>query len=243
MTIYLEGFIDGRAVRVANETTILTAARLAGSAIPTLCHHEGLPPDGNCRLCLVSLGGRLVISCSYPLRETGFEIQTNSPAARRARAFVLQLLVNRCPGSPRLLSLAYDYGVEPRKRFQGDGDLCIRCGRCVRACEMNGAAAISLIGRGRNRRVSGPFHEAPEDCLGCLSCAAVCPTGRIVYREENGHRYIWGRQFELAACARCGEPHAVKDQLARPDSPAPDLCPACRRLVLSQSLRVALKIL
>lgn len=246
MSVDLEGLIDGRTVRVPKETTILAAARLAGSSIPTLCHHEGLPEDGNCRLCLVDLGGRLVISCSYPLREQGFKIHTNTTVVRQARAFVLQLLVNRCPVSPRLLSLACDYGVKPQKRFRGDEDLCIRCGRCVRACEQNGTSAISLVGRGRNRRVSGPFYEAPEACLGCLSCAEVCPTGKIVYQESHGQRIIWGRRFDLETCPNCGRPYATIEQLnwaARQTALPLNLCEKCRRVFLAKSMRLALKTL
>ena len=47
--------MDGIRLSVPLETTILEAAGIAGVEIPTLCHHEALPPDGNCRLCMVEV--------------------------------------------------------------------------------------------------------------------------------------------------------------------------------------------
>ena len=52
--------IDGREVVAKEGTSILEAARNAGIAIPTLCHHEKLEPYGACRICTVEVeaGGR-----------------------------------------------------------------------------------------------------------------------------------------------------------------------------------------
>lgn len=237
MTEFVEGRIDGHTVTVAKDTTILAAARLLGRPIPTLCHHEGLPPDGNCRLCQAEINGRMVAACLYPLRDNGFEVETDNAAIRRARAFVLEMLINRCPLSPRLLALAYEYGVSPDERFRGDGDLCVRCGLCVRACELAGSAAIAFAGRGEARRVTGPFFEPPQDCLGCLACASVCPTGSIKFGEGAGRRSVWGRNFELVPCRECGRPFATSEQL----SSSENTCEDCRRRQTADALRTALR--
>jgi NADH dehydrogenase/NADH:ubiquinone oxidoreductase 75 kD subunit (chain G) len=239
MSELIHGHIDGREVRVDRGAMALTAARELGLAVPTLCHHPGLPDEGSCRLCLVEIGGRLVASCMYPMREDGFQMLTDSPAIRQARAFVLELLVNRCPSSPRLLALAYEYGVEPESRFQAnDGNLCIRCGRCTRACEANGITAISLVGRGWARKVTGPFFQPPETCIGCLACASVCPTGHIHFTEAKGHRSIWGRDFELIHCPACGKMLGTAEQLSWLGlEPGP--CPGCRHRETAKGLRKA----
>lgn len=237
MADFVEGQIDGQAIRVPRDTTILSAARLLKRPIPTLCHHEGLPPDGNCRLCQVEVGGRLVAACLYPLRENGFIVETDNARIRQARAFVLEMLVDRCPGSPRLLALAYEYGVTPDSRFGGDGDLCIRCGRCVRACEAAGGTAIGFAGRGLSRQVAGPFFEPPEECLGCLACVAVCPTGKIKFGEGRGWRSVWGRDFELITCRECGRPYATESQISQDSD---HICEDCRRRQMAAGLRKAL---
>lgn len=238
MSELISGSIDGLEIRLPRGTIALTAARDLGLSIPTLCHHPGLPDEAGCRLCLVETGGRLVTSCLYPLRDDGFQVLTDSPAIRRARAFVLELLVNRCPSSPRLLALAYDYGVEPDPRFQAtDGSLCIRCGRCTRACEANGVTAISLVGRGWDRKVTGPFFQPPEACIGCLACASVCPTGHIRFTEAKSFRSIWGREFELIPCPVCGKMLGTVEQLEWLGiDPGP--CPDCRRRETAGSLRM-----
>ena len=50
--------VDGRPVAVRDGANVLQAARLAGIHLPTLCHWEGLPPYGVCRLCLERSGRR-----------------------------------------------------------------------------------------------------------------------------------------------------------------------------------------
>jgi Fe-S-cluster-containing hydrogenase component 2 len=42
-------------------------------------------------------------------------------------------------------------------------------------------------------------------CIGCGSCAAVCPTGQIECIQTASTYQIWGQTFELATCEVCGE--------------------------------------
>ena len=231
----LQGLIDGRKVAVPRETTILAAARSAGLSIPTLCHHEGLPPDGNCRLCLVEMGGRLVASCLYPLRDGGFDILTQSPEVRSARRFILSLFLRRAPLAPRLLALAEEYQAGPAPPFAGEPDGCIRCGLCVRACAAGGAEALALVGRGHGRRVTGPFFEPPEACRGCLACASLCPTGVITWSDQGGRRRIWEREFDLLACETCQSLFVTPEEWARLGGASP-VCPVCRRRAMAEGL-------
>jgi ferredoxin len=55
--------------------------------------------------------------------------------------------------------------------------------------------------------------EKSPACIGCGSCAFVCPTDVIPYTEKNGVRTIWGRDFELQACTVCGNYIEPKYQL------------------------------
>ncbi|MDR1676781.1 MAG: (2Fe-2S)-binding protein [Deltaproteobacteria bacterium] len=226
--------IDGQKFSVNYGTTLLAAAKDLGIDIPTLCHHPGLPPDGNCRLCLVEFEGRLAASCLFPLRTDGAVFLTDSPLVLEARSFVIKLLLSRVPQDGYLSELAERYGVKPEPRLSDGADGCLRCGRCVRACRAVGTEAISLVGRSRERKVTGPFFEPPIDCLGCLACARSCPTGIISFGEEP--RTIWGRDFELISCSQCGRIVGTPQELKRLGLENP-ICPDCRRREYSSAIK------
>ena len=61
--------IDGHAVTVPEDTTILEAARSIHIEIPTLCYLKGINEIGACPLCTVAVEGqpRLVPACALTL--------------------------------------------------------------------------------------------------------------------------------------------------------------------------------
>ena len=105
--------------------------------------------------------------------------------------------VSRCPESETLQQLAVELGVpEDHSRLDPVGaylldraprpedTVCIRCGLCVRVCaEITERHAISFKGRGMKRKVVSPFAKVAESCIGCGSCAYVCPTNAITIEE------------------------------------------------------------
>ena len=174
--------LDGVPVEVETGTTILTAASTAGITIPTLCYYRGLGSAGACRLCVVELktdrGSRLVPACHHAIDEPA-EVLTYSPRVVASRRMTIELLLARCPDVPALKDLAEEYGVAT-PRFAPDDDDCILCGLCVRTCrELMEIDALSMVGRGWNRRVAPPYDRKSLVCMSCGACAFVCPTGRI----------------------------------------------------------------
>ena len=61
-------------------------------------------------------------------------------------------------------------------------ELCISCGRCVRACdEVQGAFALTATGRGFGANIAAGLDAGFRDstCVSCGACADSCPTDAI----------------------------------------------------------------
>jgi NADH dehydrogenase/NADH:ubiquinone oxidoreductase subunit G len=209
--------INGRPLAATPGETLLTVARRAGIDVPTLCHHEGLEPWGGCRLCVVELrrrpdeAPRVVPSC-LQLAEDGLRVETHSENVLRIRATLLDLLLTRAPNSELIRKLALEHGVAdgtfvPREPIND----CILCTLCTRACAAIGAHAISTAGRGAEGEVSLPFLDDASACVGCGSCAAICPTGCIAMTDQGNRRTIWGRTFERVPCEVTGRPTLTRE--------------------------------
>ncbi len=203
--------VDGRTIEADAGETILTALKREGIHIPTLCHMEGLPPSGACRICVVEVDGspNLTPSCSYPVAD-GMKIRTSTPRVLEARKTIVKLLLSNHPddclycsrnGKCDLQKLAKDLGIRHRL-YHGkktsrpmdvsspaiirDPEKCILCGRCVRMCEeIQGVSAIDFIGRGSRAFIGTAFDEGlnVSSCINCGQCILVCPTGALSERS------------------------------------------------------------
>ena len=194
--------VDGVEVEVAPGATILTAAKAAGRWVPTLCFDERQAPFGACRVCLVGVAGspKPLPACTTPCRE-GMEIETGDATARRVAGAVVELVLSELPEAPapdtELARVAGQLGVAetrwPGEVHAGEEDLrhpylalryelCISCGRCVRACdEVQGAFALTATGRGFEANITAGLDAgfADSTCVSCGACADTCPTGAI----------------------------------------------------------------
>ena len=69
---------------------------------------------------------------------------------------------------------------------------CISCGCCIRMCnEIQHVGAIDFAHRGSEMEVScvGGIDIGASVCVGCGQCAAVCPTGALVVK--NNTEKVW----------------------------------------------------
>jgi bidirectional [NiFe] hydrogenase diaphorase subunit len=242
--------INGTDAQVAEDVSILQAARGMGIKIPTLCHHEALTPYGSCRLCIVEVvkkgRGKIVTSCNHPVEE-GAEVFTHSEKVLTHRKMLMELLLARCPDVGIIRDMAGAMGITT-SRFPESRHDCILCGLCVRVCdEKIGASAISFVNRGVDEDVSAPFDISSEACIGCGACASVCPTGAIAMEDIRDLRRI--RRFhtakQLHQCPSCGRHYATELQLEwieerlGPQAVVTGLCTECRRVENARVARIA----
>jgi len=210
--------INGKLTTADEGEMLLAVIRRQGIYVPALCHHEAVEPCGSCRLCTVEITKaewdgwkNHVTSCLYPVEE-GLIVTTHSPEVIEMRKTILDLYLARSPHAKLIQDMAAEYGITKTSYEEvPDGDDCILCGLCTRVCDEMGFHAISTVGRGHGKEVAPPLHEPPPDCVGCTSCAQVCPTNFIKFTDENGTRTIWGREFEMIKCETSGRYTITKE--------------------------------
>ncbi len=235
--------IDGRAVQVAEGTTIWEAARQAGIDIPALCHDPKLAPVGVCRMCVVDVGERTLAASCVRVCEDGMEVKTGSPEVVGHRTVLTELLMSdqEIEGDPRetgvggneLFALARDLGVgTPRfPKTPGrpcddsspviavDHQACILCDRCIRACDdIQNNEVIGRSGKGYTTRIAFDLDQpmGESTCVSCGECAAACPTGALVDKAV-GLALRPARELEAvdSVCPYCGVGCAIRYHVDR----------------------------
>jgi NADH-quinone oxidoreductase chain G len=222
--------INGIEIELERPVTVLEAAKKAGIKIPTLCHFEGLPPFGGCRLCLVEVEKLPKLQTACTLMTTdGMVVRTETAQIKAARRAMLEfLLINHpldCPycdkaGECELQDLVAIYGPEAGRFAEGkrthpesfddpiivrNMERCVLCTRCVRMCdELQGAFAITVTGRGSHSFVE-PFTGGKYNCEYCGNCLTVCPVGAIMSRLHRHSYRPWYVEREVqTTCGYCG---------------------------------------
>ncbi len=194
----IEITINDKKILVAKDTFLLAAVKEAGFTVPTLCHHKQLTPSGICRLCVCEIETgeekHLVTSCNYPIRGE-IIVHTESEAVKAHRKTLAAMLLARWPNVGPIKAIAHKCGVTEADVLPFRGELadenpkaCILCGHCVKACEeFIQERILDFAGRGIKRHITMPFGEVDSHCVGCTSCAYVCPTGALEIIDDLNH--------------------------------------------------------
>ncbi len=192
----IEITINGNSVTIQKDTFLLQAIKEMNIKIPTLCYHKDLVPNGTCRLCVceIEIRGKrkLVTACNYPLREE-IKVETHSEGVQRHRKLLAETYLGRWPNVPVIQNIAEICGATDAQKFKSEltdhnPKACVLCGHCVNACkEFMQQEIIDFAGRGIKRHLTMPFNEVDPHCIGCTSCAYVCPTGAIEIIDDLNH--------------------------------------------------------
>ena len=192
--------INGKAVTVPANYTVLEAARQLNINIPTLCYCAHLGngvsnKPASCRICVVEIEKRrnLAPACATPVAE-GMVVHTNSLRALRARRTVLELMLSdhpkdclTCPKNQHceLQKLAVEFGIrdieyqgeinnipvdESSNAIMRDLSKCVMCRRCETVCSKVQTVG-ALTGYGRGFKAKvGTASMIPLAETSCTFC-------------------------------------------------------------------------
>ena len=204
--------IDEKEYDAEEGMTVLQVARTNGLRIPTLCYHPSLRPSGSCRLCAVEVAGRssgrqvTMLSCILKAKD-GMVVNTQTEAVKRVRTRAFTNLMQMAPQAKTIIALARSYGIDPGPPPDG----CVRCHLCIRVCkEIVGAGALKM-----EKRAGVNFVVPIEGfCIGCGTCANICPTDVIAVEDYENIRTIKIRdevigRHPLERCEGCGKLYAT----------------------------------
>lgn len=234
--------IDDREYPAETGLSVLEVLRAHDIPIPTLCYHPSLKPSGSCRLCAVEVSGRAtgrqitMLACVLKVKD-GMAVKTQTEAVKRARTRAFRNLLQMAPQAKSILDLAAAFGIDPGPPPDG----CIRCRLCIRVCkEIVGPEALKM------EKIDGMNYVVPIEgrCIGCGTCANICPTDVIRVEDRDNARTISIRtdvigRHPLERCEGCGKLYATPkflDHIHQRTATHTDLkthhhyCPTCAKL-------------
>src|SRR3989304_6157896 len=157
--------VDGKAIDVPPDYTLLQACEAAGAEIPRFCFHERLSIAGNCRMCLVELAGSPT---------PGAPRAQGGGAALQARAMASGVAPSRFAENKRAVEDKYIGALVKTVMTR-----CIQCTRCVRfMTEVAGVPELGATGRGEDMEITTYLETAMTSELQG-NVVDLCPVGAL----------------------------------------------------------------
>jgi formate dehydrogenase alpha subunit len=244
--------IDDREVEVPKGSTILEAARSAGSYVPALCDHPDLKPIGSCKLCIVSVKG---LDC-YPtacntLAEEGMVVQTKTEELQEMRRHTLEMLLALTNHPTSCLFCERRNECSDLRECMRKFPVTVGCKYCPKDGECELQQAVQFVGLEniryeisfKNRPVlREPFFDRNYNlCILCGRCVRTCQEVRgegVLSTNPDFHRMHWiGPEcLEDSDCKFCGSCvdicptgalYARFEKWQRPEKTINTVCPYC----------------
>lgn len=221
--------IDDREIEVPEGTNLIEAAARLGIEVPHYCYHPALPVAGQCRLCMVEVGGapRSQIACNTSATE-GMVVRTDTPRVREVRRSIMEFhLINHpldCPvcdqaGECWLQIYYMRHGLyEPRMVDDKvhkpkavplgphvilDAERCILCSRCVRFCdEVTRTGELGIFHRGDHSEI-GLFPGTELANPYSANVIDICPVGALTDRQFRFAVRVWYLDRTRSVCPGC----------------------------------------
>ena len=242
--------VNGRSHEAEEGQRLLPVLRDMGLKIPSLCFHNSLTPSAACKLCVVEVKvsekpPRPRLSCATRV-SAGMEVTTDSALVYQMRSKALGDLLKMAPNAEAIHRLGREFGLSTGIRPDG----CIRCRLCIRVCsEIIGAKALKMEKRGGLKYV---VPSETGDCIGCLTCTNICPTGAIRFEDNDRARTILIRdevvaRHALERCDICGQQfatakfleHVRAGEKSHPEEKSGHThCPTCAKLYYRKNLNL-----
>ncbi len=195
--------LDGVAIDAFEGETIIEAAKRHDVDIPHLCYKPGYRADGNCRACVVEIGGERTLAPSCCRNVTaGMDVKSTSERAVKSQKMVLEMLLSDMPDT------GYKWNEQDETLQHGE--------LSEWAERMDVSVRPELKALRREQPKSDYSHPAMavnlDACIQCNRCVRACREEQvndvIGYAMRGSHSEI---VFDLddkmgdSSCVACGE--------------------------------------
>lgn len=210
--------VDGQAVSAQAGEPLGKVLKRLDAPVPQVCYHESLGPVQTCDTCIVRIDGSLGRACGVAV-EAGMRVVTQGDRqAAAARTEAVQRMIEthelyctlcdynngdcEVHEAPKMAGLNHQkYDFKPSRHavddsnpfYRYDPNQCIKCGRCVEACQdVQVTETLSIDWDAVDPRVEWDDGRKINDssCVSCGHCVTVCPCNALMEKSmlgEAGH--------------------------------------------------------